>query len=163
MTEIATEAPTETTTTASRSAWWSFFASIGLLAGAYVAEWLEARYFEVIVNDLDPPLAGPDLGPWLFVSWIVRFVAMALFVGLAWLVFRGPRRRVVGLAMLAVGLYFPIAVFVYQATFDFAPVALPLLNVADGMGDAVTWMAVGISVLGAVALIWPTADPAPER
>jgi predicted transporter len=95
-------------------------------------------------------------------AWVIRLVAMALFVGLAWLVFRGPRGRVVGLAMLAIGLYFPVAVLVYQATYDFAPVALPLLNVADGTGDTVVWISVGIVVLGAIALIWPTADPALE-
>jgi hypothetical protein len=162
MTEIATKAPIETTTSASRSAWWPFLGSIGLLAGAYAAEWVKARYFESIVNDPSPPLAGPDLGPWTLMAWVIRLVAMALFVGLAWLVFRGPRGRVVGLAMLAIGLYFPVAVLVYQATYDFAPVALPLLNVADGTGDTVVWISVGIVVLGAIALIWPTADPALE-
>ena len=95
---------------------------------------------------------------WAFaLDGVTRLVAVALMVGLAWLVFSGPRQRTVGAPMLLVGGYValvPISFALLTNTgispppFAFEAYQYPT--------DLLPWTSAAVAVLGLVELLWPT-------
>ena len=82
-------------------------------------------------------------------------------VALAWLVFRGPRSRPVGLAMAIIGFavaLVPSLSLVFSAKTE---IALPsiLFEIVGGPTDFVLWAAAAVLVLGVAEIVSPTLDP----
>jgi hypothetical protein len=90
-----------------------------------------------------------------------RLVAVALLLMVARTVFDGPRRRLVGAAMLVIGLF-----FVYWPSLQSAglPVAPGTFADAYAVPTAMlAWTAGGVALLGAATIAWPTRPPGPEE
>lgn len=87
--------------------WWPLIGSVTLIAVSYpVGD---------IVSDARVELAtGLTRGPFL-IETTVRFATVAALIGIGWLVLHGPRSRVVGALMLAVGAYVAVVVPVAAA------------------------------------------------
>jgi hypothetical protein len=90
-----------------------------------------------------------------------RLVAVALVLVVARMAFDGPRDRLIGAAMLVIGLF-----FVYWPSLDSAglPLARALFADAYGVPTAMlAWTAAGVAVIGAAMAAWPSRQPGPEE
>lgn len=90
-----------------------------------------------------------------------RLVAVILVLVVARMTIDGPRERLIGGAMLVIGLF-----FVYWPSLDSAglPVAHSFLADAYSVPTALlAWTGAGVAVLGAVIAAWPTRQPGPEE
>lgn len=159
MTDLDTNTPTEANVARPMAAWWPLAGSVALVALAYVGDWALRSVLEGLLSNPEAAPAAPNVTPWVLLSMASRVLAIALAFALGWLVLRSPRRPPFGLAMLAVGLYFPVATELYRQTYNAAtPVLLPLLPAAPALYDLVTWMSTAVIVLGAITVIRPASE-----
>lgn len=91
---------------------------------------------------------------------LARVGTVVALLGLSWLVYRAPRSRLVGLAMIAVGFYVglvPELSFVVLANTGFStpPLVFEILTTTS-QGGPLTWLATSVMVLGFVELLRPS-------
>ena len=103
---------------------------------------------------------------WAFaLDGVTRLVAVALMVGLGWIVFRGPRQRTVGALMLVIGGYFalipsrPSFAVLTNTEISLPPLAFE----AYQYPYLLLWTSAAVAVLGLVELFWPTPSQAHPR
>lgn len=89
---------------------------------------------------------------------VTRIGVLAVLLGLAWLVFQGPRSRIVGLAMVVVGGYVGLVpqlsiAFLVDTGIQLPPLVNELLSHSTSF---VIWAATGVAVLGVIELLVPT-------
>ena len=135
-------------------AWWGFALSVLMIGVAYVADGIVGR----MIQEGRATFSSLEA---IAVEAIVRVVIVASMVALAWLVFRGPRSRLVGLAMAIIGFavaLVPSLSLVFSAKTE---IALPsiLFEIAGGPTDFVLWAAAAVLVLGVAEIVSPTLDP----
>jgi hypothetical protein len=129
-------------------AWWALTAGVALMALGYLGDRLVGAAFEEGRQTFS--------SQWAFaLDGVTRLVAVALMVGLGWIVFRGPRQRTVGALMLVIGGYFaliPVSFAVLTNTEISLP---PLAFEAYQYPYLLLWTSAAVAVLGLVELFWP--------
>ncbi len=135
-------------------AWWGIVLSALVIGVAYVADGIVGRMIQ------EGRATFSSLNA-IAVEAIVRVVIVTSMVALAWLVFRGPRSRPVGLAMAIIGFavaLVPSLSLVFTANTD---IALPsiLFEIAGGPTDFALWAAAAVLVLGVAEIVSPTLAP----
>ncbi len=138
-------------------AWWGFALSALVIGVAYVADGIIGR----MIQEGRATFSSLDA---IAVEAIVRVVIVGWIVALAWLVFRGPRSRPVGLAMAIIGFavaLVPSLSLVFSAKTE---IALPsiLFEMTASPTDFVLWAAAAVLVLGVAEIVSPTLDPVDE-
>jgi hypothetical protein len=130
-------------------AWWALTAGVALMALGYLGDRFVGAAFEEGRQTFS--------SQWAFaLDGVTRLVAVALMVGLGWIVFRGPRQRTVGALMLVIGGYFaliPVSFAVLTNTEISLP---PLAFEAYQYPYLLLWTSAAVAVLGLVELFWPT-------
>jgi len=132
-------------------AWWALVASLALMVAAYLTD----RYVAGVIKEAELQFS---------VSWLVtvetlaRLLSVAFLAGLGWLVLRGPRRRLVGVAMAIVGLYVALAPWIDITLLANSGVSLPLHPdiFVGGPMDLLLWASAVVAVLGAIEIAWPS-------
>lgn len=132
---------------------WGFGVGAVLIAAAYAADVL-------VGNALEDSRRTFSTGSVLALEPLTRLAVIAALLALAWLVFRGPRSRVVGLAMVVIGGYVGLVpelslVILSNTDVQSPPLAMELLSHSTGF---VLWAATGVAALGAVELLAPTHE-----
>ena len=126
--------------------WLVVAASVVLILLAYVGDGIVAG----ALRDMRANHTG--LAGYSAVDAAARLLGVACLLGLGWLLFVGPRRRLAGAVMLVIGSYVALGLILWAvggpsiALFASArhPIVLTL------------WMGSGVALLGLVELIWPT-------
>jgi hypothetical protein len=139
-------------------AWWGFGVGAVLIAAAYAAD-------VVVGNALEDARQTFSSASVAWLEPLTRLGVLAALLGLAWLVFRGPRSRIVGLAMVVVGGYLGLVpelslMVLANTDIQLPPFAIELLSQSTGF---VLWAATGVAVLGAIELLAPTSAEARSR
>jgi hypothetical protein len=127
-------------------------AAIALLALAFVADL-------VVEEVIRWGAANFRSAEALAVVTVVRVGLAALIVGLAWLVFAGPRSRLAGLVMALAGGYVALIPVVLWLSFDQVS-RLPFAFVHSLGISAFAWTGAVVAVLGVIELARPTAGGA---
>jgi hypothetical protein len=132
-------------------AWWGFGVGAVMIAAAYATD-------VFVGNALDESARTFHLSSELALETFTRVGVLVAMLGLAWLVFRGPRSRMVGLAMVVVGGYVGLVpelslVLLANTDIQLPPLATELLAHSTSF---VLWAATGVAVLGVVELLVPT-------
>lgn len=138
-------------------AWWALAASLGVILLGYLAD----RLTGLAVAEPPAPISNEWLNAVLVIETLERIVAISLFLLVSWLVYRGPRSRPVGTAMLLVGLYVALVVPAFGVAWRMSNGHIPLPPIADVLlltsPTNLTWWAGWlVTVLGIVELIWPS-------
>ena len=134
-------------------AWWALAASIALILLAYVGD-------EIIAAALKEGTRNFSVAWPVTLGAIARVLAVALITGLGWLVFQGPRQRLVGAVMLVFGMYLALGQFLNIVVLGNTGIALwPDLIAYDGPAGLLVWTSAGVAVLGFVELVWPSKAP----
>jgi hypothetical protein len=137
-------------------AWWGFALAAVVIGTSYVADGVVSR----MIQEGRATFSSMNA---IAVEAIVRVAIVGLVVALAWLVFRGPRSRPVGLAMALLGFIValvPPLSLVISANLE---TALPpfVFEFVGNPTDFVLWAAAAVLVLGVVEIVSPTRDPVP--
>lgn len=137
-------------------AWWGFGVGAVMIAAAYALD-------VVVGNALEESRRTFTGSSVEALQTLARIGVLAALLGLAWLVFRGPRSRMVGLAMVVVGGYVGLVPelsieFLANTAIQLPPLAIELLGQSTGFAF---WAATGVAVLGVIELLVPT--PAVSR
>lgn len=135
-------------------AWWGLVLAAVLIGTAYAADAIVSRMIEegrAMFSSLNA----------IAIEGIVRVAVVALMVALAWLVFRGPRTRPIGLAMALVGFVVGLVPPLSLVILSNGEIALPslLLDVMLRSTEFTLWAATAVLVLGVVEIADPTRDP----
>ena len=138
-------------------AWWGFALSALVIGVAYLADGIVGR----LIHEGRATFSTLEA---IAVQAIVRVVIVAAMIALAWLVFRGPRSRLVGLAMAIIGFAVALVPSLSLVISAKTEIALPsiLFDVQGGPTDFVLWAAAAVLVLGVAEIISPTLDPVDE-
>ncbi len=137
-------------------AWWGFGLGAALIAAAYAAD--------VVVGDAVAE-ARRTVSTFSLeaLDAITRAAVMALSIGVAWVVFRGPRSRPVGLAMAVLGFYvglLPQLMVALTSSFQGPPFTMELLLQTTTFTLSAASV---VLVLGIVEMIRPTPEATQAR
>ncbi len=137
-----------------------FFLALGLIGLAFLGDLAIAAVWQVIIEGAtsEPPSTGLAFA----FNLACRVVAFALLSWLSWMVFRGPRRRAVGVGMLLVG-GFLASIHLLNSVFVNEVTGLPSFPLLVGAGELTMWTSVGVAVLGAIEIIWPSRPETPPE
>ncbi len=132
-------------------AWLGLGLGAVLIGAAYAAD--------VIVSDaIQRGRATSDSSTALAAESIARVAVVVFVLALAWLVFRGPRSRLVGLAMAILGFYVGLVPPLSPAFLGNTDIPLPPLawEVLSQSTEFTLWAATSVMALGIVELLRPT-------
>ena len=130
-------------------AWWALTAGVALMALGYLGDRLVGAAFE--------EARATFSSQWAFaLDGVSRLVAVALMVGLGWIVFSGPRQRTVGALMLVIGGYFALVPISFAVLTNTGISPPPLAFEAYQYPYLLLWTSAAVAVLGLVELFWPT-------
>ena len=135
-------------------AWWGFVLATAVIGLAYIADGVVGRMIQ------EGRATFSSLNS-IAVEAIVRVAIVASIVALAWLVFRGPRSRPVGLAMAVIGFVVALVPALGLVVLADSEIAIPsfILEIEGAPTDFVLWAAAAVLVLGVLEIVSPTGDP----
>ncbi len=135
-----------------------FLVALGLLGLAYLGG-LAVNAVLAIAIEAAAHSPGEETFLWQAVAaqTVGRFIMFALLTWFSWMVFRGPRRRAVGVGMVLVGLYFSLVTYLNLVVLVDRGILLPPVPNDSGWSDLLIWTSVGVVVLGVIEIIWPRA------
>lgn len=99
-------------------AWWALIAGVALIALGYLGDQVVGAAFEEARATFSSQWA-------IALDGVARVVAVALMVGLGWLVFTASRHRAVGAVMVVVGGYFALVPALSFALLTNTGISLP--------------------------------------
>jgi nucleoside recognition membrane protein YjiH len=139
-------------------AWWALAAGLALIVFGYLGDRVVGAAFEEARRTFSSQWA-------IALDGVTRLVAVALMVGLGWLVFSGPRQRVVGSLMVVVGGYFALVPAFSFALLANTGISLPpfALEAYQYPANLLLWTSAAVAVLGLVELFWPTPSHSTEE
>ena len=156
MAEPATDPPA-TPSWRPRTAWRPLGASMFLIGLAYYGD-------QLVATVIQEGLRNFNSAPAVAAQVAARLIAAALLTALGWLVLHDPRRRIVGVLMMVVGLYFTLGTLIWVATSESTSIALPPFPIESGWSDLLPWTSAAVVVFGAFTVLWPTPEQAaPDR
>lgn len=135
-------------------AWWPLIAGMALMALGYLGDRVVGAAFDEAISTVS--------NQWMIaLEGVTRVVAVALMVGLGWLVFSGPRRRAVGALMVVVGGYFALVPALSFALLTNTGNSLPpfALEAYQASTSLLRWTSATMMVLGLLELLWPRPAP----